>query len=181
MLLTIDEVPKDQEGILLNVSGTTSEEQIRLNLGHLLEHRVNDVSHHLTSLVLLADLGVVDVTPTSVAQAGSVELVKEAVAPEGKAIRVDSVVGGVADEAEVANVLVVFDAAGDVLVELCKKCQYNWKCKVVAVSRAMQKRRATASSHGRVWRLTDGEKVEGVGGRGLIGRNHGGHCGWSVW
>lgn len=141
MVLTDDEVPQDPKSNLLLAALTNVEAQLRLDLAHLLEVRMDDVNRLLTLLVLPADFGTVDVTPTSVAQAGSVELVKEAVAPEGEAIRVDSVVGGVAYEAEAANILVVIDAAGDVLVELCKKCQYNWKCKVVAaVSRATQKR-----------------------------------------
>ena len=117
--LTKNHVPQNTKSLLLNCSGTESE----LQLGHLsssLKDCVDDVEHLLARLVLVANLLAILEAATSEPEAGGLEDLLEATAPEGAGVCVYSIVGGLADKAEGSEVLIAFEVGGDVLVELCK-------------------------------------------------------------
>jgi len=64
------------------------------------------------------------VAATGELEVGGLKELLVATAPEGASVCVHSVVGGLADEAERSEVFVGCEVGGDVLVELCKGCQY---------------------------------------------------------
>jgi hypothetical protein len=121
--LTKNQVPQHTKSLLLNCSSTESE----LQLGRLsgsLEDRVDNVEHLFARLVLVAKLLAILETTAGERKVDGLKDLLETTAPEGAAVCVYGVVGGLADEAEGGKVFVVFEVGGDALVELCKEYQY---------------------------------------------------------
>jgi len=85
---------------------------------------VDHVEHLLARLVLVADVLAILKATTSEPEVSGLEDLLEATAPEGAAVCIHSVVGGLADKAEDSEVLVGLEVGGDVLVELRKMYQY---------------------------------------------------------
>ena len=121
--LTKDHVPEHTKGLLLKRSVADGELQLR-QLSSILEGCVDDMKHLLARLVLVAVRLAILVAATGELEVGGLEHLLEAAAPEGAGIRIYSIVGGLADEAEGSEILVGFEVGGDVLVELCRICQH---------------------------------------------------------
>jgi hypothetical protein len=120
--LTKNQVPQHTKSLLLNCSSTESELQLG-RLSGVLEDRVDDVEHLFARLVLVAELLAILEATTGERKVGGLEDLLEATAPEGAGVCVYGVGGGLADKAEGGEVLVVLEAGGDALVELCERCQ----------------------------------------------------------
>jgi hypothetical protein len=121
--LTKNHVPQNTKSLLLKCSGTESE----LQLGHLsgsLEDGFDHMEHLLARLVLVANLLAILKATAGEPEVRSLEDLLEATAPEGAAVCIHSVVGGLADKAEDSEILVGLEVGGDVLVELCEKYQH---------------------------------------------------------
>lgn len=123
--LTNNEVFQNMEGTHLVRGRTLREHQPRLDVGRcLLGGWIDGVEHPLALKVLSAVLLVVRLAKASKLEVGRLEDLLEAAAPEGAAIGIDGVVGGLADAAEGSYVFVGVEKRGDALVQLCEEGQY---------------------------------------------------------
>ena len=151
------------------------------------------MKHLLACLVLFAVLQTILVAATGEVEVGGLEDLLVATAPEGAGVCIYSIVGGLADEAEGSDVLVRCEVGGNVLVELCKRCQHALRSigamaegkGFTSIGRASKPFQAMLSAGGiaccgdGMWScLLDGLVVDGKWRKGCCGQRTGKRVWW---